>query len=545
MKRRSIELYDTTLRDGSQMEGISYSVEDKLRIAERLDAFGLTYIEGGWPGSNPKDMAFFRRVRTLQLKRAKVTAFGSTRRAAKTPGRDANLRALLKAETGIVTIFGKSWDLHVQTALRVSLAHNLQMIESSVAYLKKRGRMVIYDAEHFFDGYHANPEYALQTVQVATDAGADRIVLCDTNGGSLTSDVTHVVEEVCRTIKTPLGIHAHNDSNLAVANTVASVVASCTHVQGTINGYGERCGNADLTSVIPVLQLKMGVRCVSDKQLAELTELSRFVSDVSNMAVKNNHPFVGESAFAHKGGVHVSAVLKSSRTYEHIDPTIIGNQRRFPVSELAGGTGLAVRAQTVALQLPKGSKESKKLLKLLQRLEHDGYHFEAADASFELLLERELKKLSPAFALQGFRVVIEKEADGHVVSEATVKVQVRGEEKHTVAEGDGPVNALDNALRKALEDFYPTLAQMQLADFKVRVLDERAGTASKVRVLIRSHDPQSSWGTIGVSENIIEASWEALVDSVEYKLLKDRGRKSGDSSPTTPRRTLNKASRRK
>jgi len=529
----SIQLYDTTLRDGAQTEGISYSVQDKLRITEKLDALGVHYIEGGWPGSNPKDAEFFRRAARLHLTSSTLTAFGSTRRAAQA-AKDPNLQALLKAGTPTLTIFGKSWDLHVRDVLKISLEENLHVIEDSVAFLKRRGRMVIYDAEHFFDGYHDNPTYALKTVQAALAGGADAIVFCDTNGGRLPTEITDVINTAKSSIRVPMGIHAHNDSDLAVANSIAAVNAGCQHVQGTINGYGERCGNANLVSVIAVLQLKMGINCLSEAKLKELTDVSRYVAEVSNMAQRANQPFVGEAAFAHKGGVHVNAVMKNPRTYEHLEPQTVGNERKILVSELSGRSSLVFKAKGLALDLSKETPQAKRLLKLLQKLEHEGYHFEAAEGSLELLLKRQLKQFKPFFTLEGFRVIMEKR-EHRLMSEATIKLHVNGVPEQTAAEGDGPVNALDNAIRKALRQFYPTLSQMHLTDFKVRVLDEKAGTAAKVRVLIQSQDAHDSWGTVGVSENIIEASWQALVDSVEYKLLKDQTPETGDKRQGTKR----------
>ncbi|MBI3010969.1 MAG: citramalate synthase [Candidatus Omnitrophica bacterium] len=516
-----IELYDTTLRDGAQTEGISYSVQDKLRIAERLDGLGVHTIEGGWPGSNPKDAEFFRRARRLRLRSATLAAFGSTRHSS-SAANDQNLRALLKAETQVVTIFGKSWDLHVRDVLKISFDENLKVIEESVAFLKRHGRRVIYDAEHFFDGYKDDPAYALKTIQAALDGGADAIVFCDTNGGSLPTEISGTITASKEVLRVPMGIHAHNDSDLAVANTLAAVDAGCRHVQGTMNGYGERCGNANLVSVIAVLKLKMGLDCLPGAKLKTLTETSRFVAEISNMAQHANQPFVGAAAFAHKGGVHVNAVMKSPRSYEHLDPATVGNQRKILVSELSGRSSLVFKARGLSLDLSKETPQAKRLLALLQQLEHQGYHFEAAEGSLELLLKRELKQVKPFFTLESFRVIMEKR-DHRLVSEATIKVRVNGVPEQTAAEGDGPVNALDNAVRKALRRFYPTISQMHLTDFKVRVLDEKAGTAAKVRVLIESQDEHDSWGTVGVSENIIEASWQALADSIEYKLLKDHG----------------------
>ena len=520
MKKLEVELYDTTLRDGAQTEGISYSVTDKLRITERLDALGVPYIEGGWPGSNPKDAEFFRQAKRLRLSTSVLTAFGSTRHSTST-AKDPNLQALLKADTQVITIFGKSWDLHVRDVLKISLEENLKLIEDSVAFLTRHGRRVMYDAEHFFDGYRDNPSYALNTVRVAMEAGAETIIVCDTNGGRLPSEITAIMEAVKPQLDVPMGIHTHNDSDLAVANAIAAVEAGCRQVQGTINGYGERCGNANLVSLIGILKLKMGIDCLPEAKLNELTKTSRFVAEVSNMAQRANQPFVGEAAFAHKGGVHVNAVMKNPRTYEHLEPSTVGNERKILVSELSGRSSLVFKAKDLALDLSKETPQAKRLLKRLQQLEHEGYHFEAAEGSLELLLRRELKQVQPSFTLEGFRVIMEKR-DHKLISEATIKVQVNGVAEQTAAEGDGPVNALDNAIRKALKRFYPTLSEMHLTDFKVRVLDEKAGTAAKVRVLIQSQDARDSWGTVGVSENIIEASWQALVDSLEYKLIKGK-----------------------
>ncbi|MFH0733006.1 MAG: citramalate synthase [Candidatus Omnitrophota bacterium] len=515
-----VMLYDTTLRDGTQSEGISLGVMDKLRIAQRLDKLGIHFVEGGWPGSNPKDMEFFLKVKKLKLKNSVITAFGSTRRQDKTTKTDTNVQTLLKSGCSVVTIFGKSWDLHVKEILHASEEDNLKMIYDTVSYLKSKNRRVFYDAEHFFDGYIANPAYAMKTLLAAQDAGSDTIILCDTNGGMLTSQVLKIVKEVKQKISVPLGIHTHNDNALAVANSLAAVEAGCTQVQGTINGYGERCGNADLCPIIANLKLKMSVDCLSDAKLKELTEVSRFVAEACNMKHNDNQPFVGQSAFAHKGGVHINAVMKNPRSYEHIKPEVVGNVRRILVSELSGKSTIVYKAQKMELDLGKDSAKTKKILNLIQDLEHQGYHFEAAEASFELLVKRALKKYKDFFKLDGFRVIIETIEGNKIRSEATIKLKVKDKLIHTASEGDGPVNAIDNALRKALLNFYPTLAKMHLTDFKVRVLDEKSGTAAKVRVLIQSQDAEKSWWTIGVSENIIQASWDALADSVEYKLLK-------------------------
>ena len=516
-----VELYDTTLRDGAQTQGISFSVTDKIRIVEKLDELGIHYIEGGWPGANPKDVDFFKKAKSIKLQNAKLVAFGSTRRAESDVAKDASIKGLLDSGVDVITIFGKSWDLHVKEVLKTSPEENLKMIEDSVKYLKSKGKVVIFDAEHFFDGYKKSPEYAIKALLAAEKGGADRLVLCDTNGGSLTSSIFEIVGEVKNKVKTPLGIHCHNDSEMACANTIAAVQAGCVQVQGTINGYGERCGNANLVSVIGNLKLKLGIDCVSDIALKELTEAAHYVADVSNMKLGDNQPFVGGSAFAHKAGVHVNAIMKNTVSYEHIDPTKVGNRRKLLISELSGKSSLLKKAEEMDLKLAKDTPETKKILNLLQKMEHDGYHFEAAEASLEVFMKRAMKKFKQFFELKNFRVIIEKRAKGKMTSEVVMKIGVGKKIEHTASLGDGPVNALDNALRKALKDFYPSLKEMHLTDFKVRVLDEKAGTAANVRVLIQSQDKTESWWTIGVSENIIEASWQALVDSVEYKLLKD------------------------
>lgn len=516
-----IYLYDTTLRDGSQTEGVSFSVFDKVRIARKLDELGIHYIEGGYPGSNPKDKSFFDEFKKHPLKNAALVAFGSTCKAGIAAKDDAGLNALVESGVKVATIFGKSWDLHVRDILKVSLDENLEMIKGSIHYLKSRGLEVIYDAEHFFDAFRANSEYALKTLKAAEHAGAKLICLCDTNGGSLTSDVISIIKKVKEAVNTPLGIHTHNDCGLAVANSIAAVETGCVQVQGTINGYGERCGNADLLPIISILKIKMKKECISDERLKELTEVSRFVSEVSNMKQVDNQPFVGKSAFAHKAGVHINAVLKNPQSYEHIDPELVGNSRRMLVSELAGKSPVLLMAKELNLELEKDSAETKKVVKIVQDLEHDGYQFEAAEASFELIVKKVLKEYEEFFKLEGFRVIVEKRDKNKLSTEATIKLTVNGVREHTSSEGDGPVNALDNALRKALKGFYPSVLKMRLSDYKVRVLDAKEGTAAKVRVLIQSQDEHDTWTTVGVSENIIEASWHALVDSIEYKLLKD------------------------
>ncbi len=515
-----VKIYDTTLRDGAQSENISFSVDDKLNIAKKLDDLGIHYIEGGWPGSNPKDIEFFERAKKRDLKNSKLVAFGSTRRADSKVEEDHNLLSLLDAETPTVCIFGKTWDLHVEKALNISLEKNLQLIEESVAFLKSQGKETIYDAEHFFDGYKSNPAYAIETLKAAEKAKADCIVLCDTNGGSMPFEIHEIMAEVRKEISTPLGIHAHNDAGMAVANTIIAVKMGASHVQGTINGYGERCGNANLCSVIPNLKLKLGIACLNDRQLKQLTEVSRYVSEIANLPPADNMPYVGRSAFAHKGGIHVSAVQKKPETYEHIPPELVGNLRRILISELSGKSAILSKAKEYKLDLQKDTPETKRILERLKEAENAGYQYEGAEASFELLMNKALGLYKPFFKLEGFRVVVDVR-DDELIAEATVKVEVDGKIEHTAAEGNGPVNALDNALRKALEKFYPTLKDVHLVDYKVRVINAEKATAAKVRVLIQSRDSKSSWGTVGVSENIIEASWIALVDSLEYKLINE------------------------
>jgi len=522
MKTRFIKLYDTTLRDGTQGEGVAFSMEDKVRITQRLDALGIHYIEGGWPGSNPKDIRFFKRIQDVPLKQAKVAAFGSTRRAGVSASQDPNLQAILEARSPVATIFGKSWDFHVTHALQTTLPENLAMIGESVAYLRPHFEEVIYDAEHFFDGFKANREYALESLGAAEAAGAHCLVLCDTNGGTLPQDLVEIIREVRQRTKTPLGIHVHNDAECAVANSIAAIMEGADHVQGTINGYGERCGNANLCSVIPNLMLKLGLHCLPEGNLREMRDVSRFVSELANRNPWQHQPYVGDSAFAHKGGIHVSAVLKHPETYEHINPEKVGNHRRVLVSELAGTSNILWKAQEYGIDLQKDTPDTRRILQTLKQMEDQGYLFEGAEASFELLMERALGQHRPYFELQGYRVIVEEQnADAEPVAEATVRLRVKGIEEHTAASGNGPVNALDHALRKALEEFYPGLKEMTLLDYKVRILDEHKATAAKTRVLITSGDGDETWGTVGVADNIIEASWQALVDSIEYKLRRD------------------------
>lgn len=518
-----IIIYDTTLRDGSQTEGISFTVDDKMKITRKLDDLGVHYIEGGWPGSNPKDQEYFKRIQGgRSLKHAKIAAFGSTRRAKTTAARDQNLQELVRSNTPTITIFGKSWDMHVVDVLKTTLDENLRMIDDSVRFLKGGKKEVFYDAEHFFDGYKSNPSYALKAIVTAQEAGADCIILCDTNGGSLPSDIKRIILEVKERVTIPLGIHTHNDLGLGVANSIAALEAGCVHVQGTFNGLGERCGNADLCTLIGIIHTKMGKKAIPEKNVSKLMETSYYISEISNYKLPDNAAFVGHSAFAHKGGVHIDAMLKNPLAYEHIDPALVGNHRRLVTSELAGKMPIVLKARQMDVSLDKKSPQAKKLLKDLQEKEHGGYQFEAADASFELFMKRSLKKYKPFFTLEGFRTVSEKRFDGRVFAEASVRVNVKGTSKYSASEGDGPVEALDKALRQSLTKFYPRLAEMHLTDYKVRVLDTKEGTGAKVRVLIESQDNTDSWTTVGVHANIIEASWEALTDSIEYKLLKDQ-----------------------
>ena len=518
---KKIILYDTTLRDGTQGEQITLSAEDKLRIARKLDNFGIHYIEGGWPGSNPKDARFFEMARKIPFKKAKLTAFGSTRRPSTRTEENQNITALLKTETHTVTIVGKSWDLHASQILDVPLDENLAMIEDTLVYLKNMGREVIYDAEHFFDGYKNNPSYALNTVKAAINGGADVIVLCDTNGGTLPHEIRGVMEEVMPHITLPVGIHTHNDCGLALANSLAAVLSGASLVQGTINGYGERCGNVDLVAVMGNLQLKMGFQCIDSDRLKQLTEISRYVSEVANVPPLNQRPFVGKSAFAHKGGIHVSAIMKNPAAYEHLDPGVVGNRRRVLVSDLSGKSSITYKAREMGITLGGNGYNNEKIVKEIKKLEDQGYQFDAAEGSLELLIKKATGQFEEPFTLESFRVTIEKDRSGPSTSHATIKVSVSGDQEITAAEGDGPVNALDNALRKVLNKFFPQIQEMGLVDFKVRVIDGGQATASKVSVRIESRDSREIWSTIGVSENIIEASWQALVDSVQYKLLKE------------------------
>ena len=523
-------LYDTTLRDGAQREGIALSLEDKIKIAHKLDEMGFPFIEGGWPGANPKDVQFFWKLQEEPLKQAEVVAFCSTRRPHKNAAEDRMLQAILSAGTRWVTIFGKSWDLHVTEGLKTSLEENLAMIGDTIEYLRSQGRRVIYDAEHWFDGYKNNPEYALQTLKAAKDAGAEWLVFCDTNGGSLPHEISRVVAEVVRVMEidtqaengVKLGIHTHNDSGTAVANAIAAVLEGATMVQGTINGYGERCGNANLCTLIPNLQLKLNYNCVTPEQLTQLTVSSRLISEIVNLAPDDHAPYIGRSAFAHKGGIHVSAVEKNPLTYEHIEPELIGNKRRIVISEQSGLSNVLSKARSFGIDINKQDKACQEILEKLKELEQEGYQFEAAEASFELLMLSALGKRKERFQFRGFQVhcdLLQGEGMPYSNALATIKVAVNGEDILEVAEGNGPVSALDKALRKALVKFYPAIADFHLADYKVRILDGGAGTSAKTRVLVESSNGEERWTTVGVSTNILEASYQAIVEGIEYGLL--------------------------
>jgi len=521
-----IQLYDTTLRDGIQQEGISFSVEDKLKIAQKLDELGIDFIEGGWPGSNPKDAEFFMRAQDLSLAHSTLVAFGSTTRPGCRVEEDAMIQALLAAKTGVVTIVGKAWDRQVTKILGTTLNNNLSMVADSISYLKSNGLRVFFDAEHFFDGYKGNPKHALEVVTTAVAAGAECIILCDTNGGTLPQQISEAINAVQKVTSIPLGIHAHNDADLAVANSLAAVQAGVTQIQGTINGYGERCGNANLCSIIPNLKLKMGIKCVSDKQLAKISDISHYVSELANLPPYTRLPYVGPDAFTHKGGIHVSALMKWKDSYQHVDPQSVGNRPRVIVSELSGKSNIIYKARERGLPLPRG-RDIEKVLNQIKSLGKQGFQYDSAEASFDLLLHRIQPDYQPPFELVDFMLVVEKRRrlpstgnQEELLSEATIKVKVGNSIVHTAAEGDGPVNALDQALRKALIQFYPDLTAVELTDYKVRILEETAGTASQVRVLIESSDGKEHWRTVGSSTNIIEASWLALADSIEYWLLK-------------------------
>jgi len=535
-------IYDTTLRDGTQGENITFTADEKLKIALRLDEMGIHYVEGGWPGSNPRDIRFFDLAKRERFATTRITAFGSTRKAGITAADDPNLQAILKTETPAAAIFGKSWSLHVETIMGNTLAENISMISDSVNFLKTNGLEVIYDAEHFFDGFKESPEYAVQTLASAADAGADFLVLCDTNGGTLPHEVDAIIRSVKQSLEKQgldsscmkLGIHTHNDCGMAEANAVSAVNCGAVMVHGTINGYGERCGNADLTTLIPVFNAKMKRTCIPEEKLCGLKSLSRFVSETANIVPLNSRPFVGRSAFAHKGGIHVSAIMKESRAYEHIDPEIVGNQRRVLMSDLAGRSNVEYKAREMGVDLCANGCDSKTIVKAIKQMEDEGYQFDVADGSFKIMLEKFTEQFKPLFDLESFRVTIEKDKDLPCSAHATIKISVDDSHEITAAEGLGPVSALDNALRKALGNFYPDLDTMKLVDFKVRVVDGRDGTAAKVRVFIESRDHDQIWSTIGVSEDIIEASWHALADSFQFKLAKEaRKNRPATENPET------------
>ncbi|MGZ9582940.1 citramalate synthase [Paenibacillus marinisediminis] len=514
----SIAIFDTTLRDGTQSEGISLSADDKIKIARKLDTLGVHYIEGGIPGSNGKDIEFFKRVKNYNWN-AKLTAFGSTRRKQSLAEHDVSLNRIIEANVPAATLVGKSWDFHVHTALQTTLEENLSMIYDSIAYLKQAGLEVMLDAEHFFDGYKHNSEYAMSVLAKAKEAGADWIVMCDTNGGTMPHEIRSIVQSIAESVDVKLGIHTHNDCELAVANALVAIEVGARQVQGTINGYGERCGNTNLCSVIPTLQLKLGYDCLPAQKLSQLTGVARYVSEIANVHMPVNQPFVGNAAFAHKGGIHVSAILKDSRTYEHIQPELVGNKQRVLVSELAGQSNVLSKAQQLGYELDPSNPQTRSIIDRIKELEHQGYQFEGADASLELLLRQATGVDQEPFSFASFKIMAEKSLDRAGGSEAIVKLTIDDEQLHTAAEGNGPVNALDNALRKALERHYPSIHDMHLTDYKVRVLDENDTTAAKVRVLIESTDFNNTWSTVGVSSNVIDASWEALLDSFRYALI--------------------------
>ncbi len=524
---RTIEIYDTTLRDGTQSESFNLSVDDKVRITLALDKLGVDFVEGGWPGSNPMSVEYFKKMEKIELKHTLLSAFGSTRHFQKPAGQDPNIQALLDADTPVVTIFGKSWDIHVHDALKIKLEDNLLIIEDTLAYLRDKVQHLLYDAEHFFDGFKNNKDYALATLAKAVAGGAETLILCDTNGGTLPNEMQPIIESVQHFLKSintdvKLGIHSHNDSESAVANALLAISLGVDHVQGTINGYGERCGNANLTSIIPAITFKMGLDCAARKNIDRLYNVSRFVDELANLQHNRFQAYVGESAFAHKGGIHVSAVERNPLTYEHIEPEKVGNIRRVLISDQSGRSNILHKAQKWGLEIDANDPVLASIIKELKELENLGYQYEGAEASFELLMRRALGMHRKYFEFKGFRVMNNKyRMDKPPLTEATIRLSVGGDEVHTAAMGDGPVNALDKAIRKALNQFYPCLDEMELADYKVRVLTGEKGTEAKVRVLIESKDKDSSWGTVGVSVNIIEASWQAMIDSINYKLMKE------------------------
>jgi 2-isopropylmalate synthase len=521
MTKPDVEIYDTTLRDGSQGEGVNFSVMDKLRIAERLDAFGVHYIEGGWPGSNPKDIEFFELAKRKKFKHAKIAAFGSTRRKGVKASQDDQVRLLLDAEVPVVTIYGKTWLLHVKEVLRTTPEENIAMIADTVRFLKEHGKFVVYDAEHGFDGFKDSPDYAMSTWRAAEEAGADIVTLCDTNGGSLPGEIRRITEAARAQLSGKIGIHTHDDIGLGVANALAALEAGASHVQGTINGYGERTGNCNLTSVIPTIALKLRQTGVPASSLSQLKDLSQFVDEIANFRHSPRQPWVGSAAFSHKGGTHVNAVQKVKESYEHIDPTLVGNARTVLISDLAGRSNIVMKAQELGIKLSNDAPELKEVLSRIKKLEHEGYEFEAAGGSLAVLIGKVMHPGLVPFEVTDYHVSMWRSA-GKSVCEATVKVRVEGREAHTAASGDGPVNALDSALRQALGGFFPQVKKIQLTDYKVRILDSATGTAARTRVLVQSSDGKQEWGTVGVSDNIIEASLQALVDSMEYRMMRKR-----------------------
>jgi 2-isopropylmalate synthase len=520
MNNQKIELFDTTLRDGTQGQNVNLSIHDKLMITEKLDEFGIDVIEGGWPGSNPKDKVYFEKVKNLRLETAQICAFGSTARFPDKVKEDSNLNMLLSAETPVISLFGKTWRFHSEKSLGLTDDQNEELIYKSVEFLNKHGRRVIFDAEHFFDGYRNDAEFAIKMLMAAQAGGADILVLCDTNGGTLPAEIREIVKNVSKHVKLPLGIHAHNDGDLAVANSLAAIEAGAVHVQGTINGLGERCGNANLCSIIPNISLKLKKETKSTVKLDHLTILSNFVYEVANLTPHNRDPFVGKSAFTHKGGIHVSSVLKDSRMYEHIDPDQVGNRQNVLVSDLSGQSNIRYKAQELGIILTDTKEFNKQFVSHIKSMEYGGYQFDGAEASFELLLRAELNEYKPFFEITYAKINVLYDATGAEYSEAVLKVKVKDEEEHTASDGNGPVNALDNALRKALQRFYPEIAEIKLVDYKVRVLGEKDGTAAKVRVLVETADLEETWSTVGVSFNIIRASLQALCDSMNYKIFK-------------------------
>lgn len=523
---KKIFIYDSTLRDGAQGEGISFSAGDKLKIVKALDEIGVDFIEAGNPGSNPKDLEFFQRVKDITLNNSKLVAFGSTRRKNIKPQDDANIKSILSAETDYVAIFGKSWDFHVTDIINATLEENLQMIKDTIEYLASMGKKVVFDAEHFFDGYKSNSEYAINSLKAAKEAGAVSLVLCDTNGGCMPDEIAEITKKVKEEMNMTLGIHCHNDSGLAVANSIMAVEAGVTEVQGTFIGFGERCGNANLTTVLANLQIKRGYECIPEENLEQLTTVARFIAEVANISFDDNLPYVGCNAFTHKGGMHIDGVNKNSKSFEHVNPSVIGNARRFLMSEVSGRSSILKKIQLIAPEIKKDSPETAAIIKRLKELEHQGYQFEGAESTFELIIRKHLGKYKPFFELENFKIMGEKTNNGEEFgSYAMVKIIVDGNSKMTAAEGDGPVNALDKALREALEDFYPELKAVHLSDYKVRVLDSKDATAAKVRVLMSSTDGKTEWSTVGVSTDIIDASLIALVDSIEIKLLRELERK--------------------